>query len=58
MFVTNFGNGHTCVFSRKDRKKVMCLIVGDGPLGESATKDGKFVLVACHLANYVAVFDV
>lgn len=58
LFVTNFGNGHTCVFSRSQREKLMCLIVGDGPLGAGATKDGKRVLVACHLANHVAVIDV
>lgn len=58
LFVTNFGNGHTCVFSRSQREKQMCLIVGDGPLGAGATKDGKRVLVACHLSNHVAVIDV
>ena len=57
LFVTNFGNGHTCVFSLPKREKLMCLIVGDGPLGAGATKDGKRVVVACHLANHVAVID-
>lgn len=57
LFVTNFGNDHTCVFSRKDRKKDLCLIVGDGGLGANATKDGKLVVVACHLSNHVAVID-
>lgn len=57
LFVTNFGNGHTCAFSRPDREKLMCLIVGDGPLGAGATKDGKLVVVACHLSNHVAVID-
>jgi YVTN family beta-propeller protein len=57
LFVTNFGNGHTCVFNRAQREKSMCLIVGDGPLGAGATKDGKTVVVACHLSNHVAVID-
>jgi len=58
LFVSNFGDGTVTVINKATRQPITTLTVGYGPMGLSATKDGKWVVVACHNANQVALIDV
>ena len=58
LFVSNFGDGTVSVLNKATRQSIATITVGLGPLGLSATKDGKWLFVACHSANQIAIIDV
>ena len=58
LYVTNFGGASVAVIDRASGSMAGHIPTGIGPLGAGATRDGHFVLVACHNANEVAVIDV
>jgi YVTN family beta-propeller protein len=57
VFVSNYKNGNVTVIARPNHEVVGTITVGAGPLGASATRDGKRVYFACHISNHVAVID-